>query len=301
MFYRRVTWADGAHDYLEKYLRDAHKQLSTTRQRTFTHGDGELQGLAWGAKQSGLCVHIASYVPHQPASLVPSPSKAESRDTSQKPPPPEYSFLEGDIFFVLSGNHLVLCPSGANESVALLYINYVLREVGEDKLITRFSVESVADIDKIKLLQSEGVKKIALNASLYEATMSYMERTTTKTTLLGGIAKDIAALFAEDKNYKLREIGELENLSVKLEISFDARKRGGEVGRERLEAAASRLLDEETGGFTIVTGNDNRLTADEICVNKKVSLPVHGNSVSRDEAWSSLAEYLKDLKASGTL
>lgn len=302
MFYRRVAWANGAHGNLERHLRDAHNLLGTTQQRTFAHGDGELQGLACDAGQFGLCVHIASYVPHQPTSLVPFPSKAKSRDTSQEPPPPEHNYLEGDIFFVLSGNHLVLCPSGARESVAMSYIDHVLRKVGEDKLITRFSIEPVANIDKVKLLKSEGVKKIALNASLYEATMDYTERTTTKMTLLNGIAEEFVALFAEDKNRKLREIDELENLSVKVEISFDARKRGGEVGRERLEAAASRLLDDdEAEGFTIVTGDDKRLTADEVRINQKVSLPAHGNSVSRHEAWSSLAGYLEDLKVSGTL
>jgi hypothetical protein len=232
--------------------------------------------------------------------LVPFPSKAKSRDTSQESPPHDHNFLESDIFFVLSGNHLVLCPSGARESVALSYINYILRKVGEDKLTTRFSIESVANIDKVKLLQSEGVKKIALNASLYEATMDYTERTTTKMTLLNGIAEEFVALFAEDKNHKLREIGELENLSVKVEISFDARKRGGEIGRERLEATASKLLGEdESEGFTIVTSDGKKLTANEVRINQKVSLPTHGSSVSRHEAWSSLAGYLEDLKALG--
>jgi len=302
MFYRRVAWSTGARGNLERHLRDAHNELRTTQQRTFAYGNGELQGLAWEPKQFGLCVHIASYVPRQPTSLVPLPSKARSRDTSQELPPPDHNFLEGDIFFVLSGNHLVLCPSGARESVAISYIDHILRKVGRGDLANRISVEPIANIDKIKLLKSEGVKKIALNASLYEATMDYTERTTTKMTLLNGLAEEFVALFAEDKNRKLREIDELENLSIRVEISFDARKRGGEIGRERLEAAASRLLDDdEAEGFSIITNEDKKLTADQIRINQKVSLPAHGNSVSRHEAWSSLAGYLEDLKVTGTL
>jgi hypothetical protein len=302
LFYRRVAWINGASDSLEKHLSKAHDTLVSTHDRTFTHGDGEIQGLIVEKRNKGLFVHLASYTPHQPTSLVPFPSRAKSEDTSPEPPPDKHNYLEGDIFFLVSGNHLVLCPSGARESVALSYINHTLRKTGMEKLILRFSIESVAKIDKVKLLQQEGVKKVSLNASLYEATMEYTERKTTKMTLLHGVAEEILALFAKDKNKELQEIGEMENLSVKLEISFDSRKKGGTLGQERLEKTARMLIaDDEDQGFSIVTGNGKRLTADEIRISDKVMLAPHGTSVFRSSARDALEQYLSDLKESGML
>lgn len=302
LFYRRVAWINGASGSLEKHLSKVHDSLVTTHDRTFPHGDGEIQGLTVEKRKNGLFFHLASYTPHQPTSLVPFPSKAKSKDTSPEPPPDKHNYLEGDIFFLVNGNHLVLCPSGARESVALSYINHALRKAGMEKLITRFSIEPVAKIDKVKLLQQEGVKKVALNASLYEATMEYMERKTTKMNLLHGVAEEVLALFAEDNNKDLQEIGEMENLSVKLEISFDSRKKGGTLGRERLEKTAGMLIaDDEDQGFSIITGSGKRLTADEIRISDKVMLAPHGNSVFRSSARDALEQYLSDLKESGML
>lgn len=302
LFYRRVAWPKGAKDSMQKHLNKAHDSLLTTHARTFVHGDGEIQGLTVEQRKNGLFFHLASYTPHQPTSLVPFPSKAKSKDTSPKPPPDQHNYLEGDIFFIVRGNHIVLCPSGARENVALSYISHVLRKTGKEKHLARFSIEPVAKIDKVKLLKKEGVKKVALNASLYEASVEYTERKTTKMNLLNGVAEEVLALFAKDKNEELQVIGDMENLSVKLEISFDSRKKGGTVGRERLEKTANMLIaDDEDQGFSIVTGNGKRLTADEIHISDKVMLPPHGNSVFRSGAREALEQYLVDLKETGML
>lgn len=302
IFYRRVAWLKGANDSMQNHLAKAHSKLVTTHDRTFTLGDSEIQGLTVETRKNGLFFHLASYTPHQPTSLVPFPSKAKSKNTSPEPPPDKHNYMEGDIFFLVSANNIVLCPSGARESVALSYINHVLRKAGMEKHIARFSIEPVANIDKVKLLQKEGVKKVALNASLYEASVEYTERKTTKMNLLNGVAEEILALFSEDKNQDLQSIGDMENLTVKLEISFDSRKKGGSVGRERLERTAGMLIsDDEDQGFSIITGSGKRLTADEIRISDKVKLSSHGNSVFRSSARDALEQYLLDLENAGML
>lgn len=302
LFYRRVDWVNGKGDSLEKYLSKAHNSLNTTSDRTFQHSDGEIQGLAIQHGDSGILVHLAFYTPKQHSSLVPVPSKAKSKNTSSIAPPEKHNYLDGDIFFLVKGNHIVLCPSGARESVALSYINQVLRKQAPENVVTRYSIEPVAKIDKVKLLQQEGVKKIALNSSLYEATMAYTERTTTKMSLLNSVAEEFLGLFKKDSDKELQNLGEMENLSVKLEISFDSRKKDGELGRQRLQETANMLIsDEEDQGFTIITGGDNRLTADEIRISDKVSLTPHGNSVSRQSAFEALKIYMQDLYEAGVL
>lgn len=301
LFYRRVAWTNGLTASLEKYITEAHEKLTTTHDRTFSHGDGEIQGLIVERRKSGLFFHLAFYTPHQPTSLVPFPSHARSKDTSQQSPPDKHNYLEGDIFFILDQNHIVLCPSGARESIALSYINHVLRKTGNEKLLLHFSIEPVAEFDKVKLLQQEGVKSLSLNASLYEATVEYVGRKTTRMNLLHGVTEELLSLFAKDDNSALQEIGEMENLSVKLEISFDSRKKGGALGRERLERTAGMLIADDEDGFSIITGNGKRLTANEIRISDKVMLTSHGNSVFRVSACDALEKYLEDLKDSGML
>ena len=301
MLYRRASWVDGSGDIQQK-LKTAHGKLTTTKSRTFSHGDGEMQCLAFSEGDGRSLFHVAYYVPEQPTSLVPFPSQDKSKDASQQAPPDSHNFMEGDIFFLVRGNHLVLCPSGASEGVAVSYINHVLRKTGNQDIINKFSIEPIADVDQVQLLHREGVKKVQLESSLYEATEEYSERTTTKKTLLNSVARELLELFGKDKDPALRDIQEAENLTVKLEISFDSRRKGGEVGRKRIEKTAEKLIaDDEGQGFKIVTGSGKTVSATQIRVSEKTLLLAHGKSVMRNAVWSKLSEYLQTLKQSGIL
>jgi hypothetical protein len=93
---------------------------------------------------------------------------------------------------------------------------------------------------------------------------------------------------------------------VKLEISFDQRRKGGELGRERLQAAAKSFLGAPTegdddAGFTIVTGSGKRLTAAEIRVSDSRDFNPYGNSIFRIDAFEALLSYYEELEASGVL
>src|SRR5574340_1275372 len=122
LFYRRAIWDDdeadnGKHD-LEKYLKAAHQAFTTTEERTFSYSDGEIQGLRVEPKEGvGLFLHVASYTPNQPTSLVSVPSSVKAKDTNPVPPPERHNYMEGDIFFLVNSNNVVLCLRGAREAV----------------------------------------------------------------------------------------------------------------------------------------------------------------------------------------
>lgn len=56
LFYRRVSWTQG--DNLQRQLSKAHESLATTEDRTFAHGDGEIQGMVVDDGTTGLFIHI---------------------------------------------------------------------------------------------------------------------------------------------------------------------------------------------------------------------------------------------------
>lgn len=300
LFYRRVVWFEGAKRNLQSFVDSAHKKLSTTQSRTFLHNDVEIQGLSIQKAKHGSFIHVAAYVPDQTTSLVPRPSKAKSKQTDTEDPPDNFNFMEGDVFIYVVKNNLIICPSGARESVAFSYLRKLLHHGGHSDIAGDFEVEAVANIDKVKLLKQEGVKKIKLDSTLFEASVDYMERKTTKMTMLNSVAKDFMEIFAKDKNTDLRSIEDLENLSVKVEISFDSRKKGGEIGRERIEKAAGKFINEEEG-FSIVTGDGKTLTPEEVRISQKIKLAGHGNSVFRSDVLISAEGYYQDLKEAGVL
>jgi hypothetical protein len=303
LFYRRVIWDGKATSDLQKLFAKAHSILKTTEQRTFQYNDIEIQGLKikHNHDKGSLC-HIASYFRGQPTSLVPDPSDKEETNTLVRNPPSKHNFMEGDIFFLLNGNHIVLCPSGVRESIAIAYIANVLQNAFQEGAVPSYSIQPVADINKIKLLQQEGVKNIILSSSLYEASSDYVERKTVRETLLSSVAKEFIALFSKDNDIDLKDIDKKENLSVRLVISYDSRKKGGDIGKRRINSVANKLINEgDTDGFLIETGTGKTVTSDEVRLSEKVQINVHGNSISRVDAWEKLDQYLYDLKSSGLL
>lgn len=303
LFYRRVIWRDKTTKKLEDILIKAHEILTTTKQRTFPYHDAEIQGMKIKHDQDNCFrCHVATYIPGQPTSLVPSPSTEKENNTRTQEPPSNEDFMEGDVFFLLAGDHIVICPSGVRESIAIAYISNVIQNAFPEGSIAFYSIEAIADINKVNLIRQEGVKKIILNSSLYEASYDYMERKTVKQTLLSTAAMEILALFSKDKDKNLMDIDKKENLSVRLEISYDSRKKGGNIGKKRIDRVANKIIhDDDTAGTSIITGTGKRVTPDEVRISEKVQIKVRGNSISRADAWAKLDQYLYDLTSSGLL
>lgn len=301
LYYRRASWINQNPPSLQDVLDEAHAHLSTTSERTFSYQEGKTVGLAWKQKRNSHALgHLAYFVPDQPTSLVPIPSGHASDDTDEHPPPPGTNFLEGDIFYLVRDDQVLLCPSETREAALSAYFESLVdRRLGRS-LAAAMSLEPVAQYDKVRLLEQEGVKKLRLKASLYEASVDHLERTTVRKTLLGTFTDTLRDLFRGDE--ELQDIEAKENLMVRLEISFDSRKRGGRLGKRRIEEIADKVVrDGEKEGFSIVTGTGKILTPEEIRLSKQAYIRAHGRSVDRDDAWRKLEEYYRDLARAGAL
>ena len=296
LFYRRVTWINGVNNNLEQLMTQAHTMLLTTEKRTFEYNEGQIQGLSIESRPTGFFCHVGYCIPSQPASLIPIPSQNKMQDTSVQEPPPKHDFLQGDIFFVIKDNHIILCPSNLNEHAAIDYIKQVLEKTGKEYLLREFSIDSVIHANKLKILNDEGVKKVSLNTAIYTATHDYVARKSVKESMISGVRHVLEEFLCESD--ESQEVKNKENLSVKLEISFDSRKKG-EICKKKLEALAEKSINEE--GFTIITRKDKKMTYDEIRISTKAILAVEGSSVSKEAAWNDMEAYFKKLKSTGML
>ena len=299
MFYKRICWINVAYD-MENLMKEAHTALTTTAQRAFEYNDGHIQGSSFETRSNGFLCHVAFFVHTQQASLIPIPSDDKTTETFLLAPPDNKNYLQGDVFFLIKNNHIIVCTSGLAEHAVVVYMRGMLEAVGRSSLAMEFSVESIMNEKKLDVLK-EGVKSLSLNTAIYTASVDHharrvQENSTIADKLVSSI-KDVLAEFVITSD-ESKDIKDKENLSVKVELSFDGRKKG-EISKGKLQALASDSLDEE--GFTIVTKNDKKITFNEIRLHEKIPLAVSGTSVSKEAAWNSMGAYFNKLKSTGML
>jgi hypothetical protein len=317
LFYRRASWTDQNKETLEKLLKISHDKFKSTFDRKFEGLYGnEIKCARYVIKKNvGLFFQIASSIPGRATSAIDKPSSATiNSDITEINAPEGKDFLDGDVFLLVQGNNVILIQSGARENVALYYLAQMLKKNSYEKEAMSLSFEKIAKEDKVKMIHDQGVKSVELNSSLFEASLRHFEqkkdqekKETKIFDVMGNIAKTLKQVFSEDP--KLKEINELENVNIKLSISFDGKEAMkkehknqvgfGMLGRSRLEKTSKKILEEyleeNVDGFTIITQNNNRITSNEIVISDIYRIKTFGNSLVANDAFEKLENYLKQL------
>lgn len=311
-YYRRAKWEGQGKTTLQSIMENAHVELDTVGKRTFEVASGaEIRGANF-KNDDGFYIQVASYVPGEATSIIDKDKSAQVSDVSAQNAPSGKDYLDGDIFIYINGNHVILCPSGAREKIAEKYFWHVLRAFDNKDIARSFELDKVAKASKLKMIRDEGVKEVELDASLYEASLLHLDRTKPKVSgLKKAVADQVLAIFGKDKT--LKEIKEKENLNLKISLKFDGREaqrhskepKFGEAGKKRLKRTAEQVISEfeksHDDGFLIITGENNRITSEEIRVSDSVRVKTLGKSLSRESAWLNLKEYYKRLNSDGVL
>jgi len=321
LFYRRATWTTQGKETLENILKVSHDKYNTTSDRTFDGPYGtEIQCARYVYKgKIGLFFQIASYVPGQPTTAIQESSSTSIKsDISEVIAPVGNNFLDGDVFLLVKDNNVILLQSGSRENVALNYMTKMLEKNSYTNASMSLEFQSIAKEDKVKMIKTQGVKSIELNTSLYEASLMHLEkqeenvkRETKIFNLPGAVAETLKQVFAKDKT--LSEINEKENVNIKLSISFDGKEAMkhrkdagfGKIGKSRLEKTSEMIikeyLAEDVDGFTIITGDNNKITSDEIVISDNYRIKTLGKSLYPPDAFDKLEEYYFQLKDRGIL
>ena len=172
----------------------------------------------------------------------------------------------------------------------------------EQKLSASFrerQVSKIANIDKVRVLNKQGVKSINLNSTLYSASTDRLERTTVNKSLMGGVAEKVLAIFGRDLDEQ--ELEQAENISVNLKLSFDSRKAGADGSKEKLGAIASLMVNDDDEGFYIETMDGGKVSHSDIVLHKKTMMQKFGKTVYCQDAWTELENYYLELKEGGLL
>jgi hypothetical protein len=300
--YRRAEYfVDAQNHSVEGHLRKSLSILKTIEQRRVVMGNSFTMEArhAKPRTRGGVLLHIAGYTPGEEASIVPSKPAAPEADVSTAPPPRNSDYMDGDIMLFARHNDVIVCVNGMHEARVRDYLRGLFEAAGLGDDAANFGLSRVADASKVQLIAQHGVKQVKLNASLYEASLDHIERTSVKQKLLGTVWDEFLAIFADD--VKMKEISERENLTAEVVIKFDRRREGGEIGQERLAALATAVVEDDDEGFAIETLEGETIRSNQITLRKAVAIEAHGKSVYYSEAFDELLAYYDELTASGVL
>ena len=302
LVYRRAEWfgTSSSGQSFEFYLRAALERLPNIEDTRVERDDGltaEVRHYHLG-RSSGTHVHIAGYTPRDRASIVPLAEGVRQADLSTVRAPSGSEFWDGDLMLRANADHVVICPSNLRERFAIHFIRNLFQRAGFEDAAKDFDLIRIANIDKARMIAESGVSKIALDVGLYDATAEQLERHQIDRMIGGPVLDWLMQMAGEDPTSE--EIRSAENLQAKLVISFDRRRKGGTLERERMERVAERLVRDEEEGVSIVTPQGT-IGLNQISMTKPVSFESFGKTISHTDAWSAIDRYFAELSSIGAL
>ncbi len=288
--YRRAEWLapPPRGGTLEACLKAAHSSLKTVADRTIIRDSGQCIRSArkYAPRDGGIFVHIIADTPGERASVVPKIKREEEVDVDVAPAPDNAEFMDGDAFLFVEGNNVCMCSTGIRDGAIRLFLYEFFQKAGIGENANKFDLLKAANIDKLKLMKSEGVKQVELRASVFEATALYENRKATASGMLRTLANQIRKIVEAE----VEDIDD--SLRVEIIIKTDERrKKHLKLGEKRIETLATDVVNnyDEDDEFVIVTNSGQKISAGEIAVKEVIPIDSFGKSVKCQKAWDALA------------
>lgn len=299
--YRRAEWlAEVKGLTLEKCLREALTNQKTIDERTIVAGNQQTRCAKHKPiSAGGLYLHLTTETPGEAASVVPkvSPS-ADALDLKNMKPPTDGEWLDGDAFLYIRDDHVCMCSTAIRDSAVQNYLFELFKKAKLRKDSIRFQLMKAADITKLKMLHSQGVKELEIRGTLYQVTANYEKRKAHVSGGLGAIGK-----FLKNHLKKPHDVTP-DGLRVMLALKVD--KRFGKhftLGEKTIETLAADVVKNNTADedYVILTKTGQKISPKEIFMRSKVAIDSDGKTVNRDKAWRELSRFYEQLLAAGAL
>ena len=296
LHYRSALWFRDA-GTLESQIRSAIQKLPTAQDRTIEAGeDHYIRCLSTRKRQAGgIFLHITADTPGEAASTVPKALNTAEVNVGSAPPPADAEFMDGDAFAFIRDDHVCFCSGSGlmREGSLQRFLVRLFEKADLGDAATSFTLEQVADAEKIALIEAQGVKRIDLNASVYAAATHYARRQGPMASLRQAARSIWASLQDDDDDHE-------DNLLLRVSIHADGRIHSNEeLGFDRLEEIARQVIEGQQEGdkYTIITRDDQRIGPEKVMLQKSETLPAAGKSISREPTWTALLVFFNELAA----
>ncbi len=301
--YRRAEWLDDRPKgtTLESCLRSAHIALKTVEDRTVIRDSGQCIRSAkkHAPRDGGIFVHLIADTPGERASVIPKmKTGVEEVEVGTAGPPDDSEFMDGDAFLYVRDDHVCMCGTGIRDGAIRLFLYEFFTKAKLGKHSRKFDLLKTPKLDKLRMLNAQGVKEIELRASLYQATAQYERRKSNTSGVLRKIATHIRSVVGGEKE------DFDDSLRVGVVIKTDERSRKHlKLGEKRIEDMATDVVKnfEMDDDFTITTNTGQKIRANEIFINEVALIDAFGKSVKCQKAWDALLDFYGSLKKTGAL
>jgi hypothetical protein len=298
--YRRAHWLnDNPAVTLEKYIRNANQKLPTLKERWVLLGDQTVRlAKLKNAPAGGLLLHLTTETEGEFASVVPKPAPTSTEiDLTTQAPPLNAEWLDGDAFVYVLNNHVCICTTAVTDSAIKNFIWEYFKKAKLSEEAQKFDLLKVADISKIKMLRTQGVKEVEIRASMYKASATYQKRKTQVISALGSASKHIKAILGNPDEVNP------DALRVVLTLKTDKRANGLAIGEKQIENIAADVVKnaEPDDDYVIVTKSGLKITPRELFVRSTVQIEREGKTVRCVDAWSELVKFFGEMKSDGVL
>ena len=180
-------------------------------------------------------------------------------------------------------------PSGLPHPTIIRYLSSLLD--------TSLLVTPLTDSDTATALHEQGVKQIRLNLGQYAETSREFERRRPR-TIVQRLTSDMWEALITNEATR-REIADAANVSARLMISIDGRRRG--LTHETLRPLVTDVIAEDHEDIEIETGTGQRIRLGKLVLKKPVLVVADGKTVHYNDAWESMREFLGELRTRGAL
>ena len=306
--YRRAVWLKMPPDgqSLEFFVREVHEKLSKVNNRIVQRYSQKIKSAKPRLlNDGGILLHLTADTSGEAASVVKAHhDEAEDVETGTAPAPSQTEYMDADAFALIVRDDVFICTSGFREKALTFIIAELMEKAGISEFSNQFDLMPSANVDKVKLIENEGVAAIDMRATMYAASESYIEHKKSYSNAMTGFSNIVTAL-AGDQDDEVSVDGSAEDdveISVILKGSGRFRK-GISVGHRSIEEIAQNLIEnaEQDDEFQIITRSGRRISQSEVYIRTKVTMEKSGKSVAKESAWKELIKVYKDLKHNGAL
>jgi len=201
-------------------------------------------------------------------------------------------------FVFVCNDHVALCTTGIRDGAVAHFLYELFKKAKLRQDSTRFYLEKIADVTKLKMLHAQGVKEIELDAALFKATAEFTQRKSDAFGSLGAVGKFFKSLI--DKPYDVTPDGLMVSVGLRIDRRFQNKI---SVGYKTIEDIAANAVKnyKAKDAYTIITKSGQRISPTEIFMKTTVQIDSDGKTVDRDKAWRELASFYDALKRSGVV
>lgn len=269
-------------------LRSIHQQFQQRAERRARHKEKVIECRSFRDYDNILTMYLVGFVPDDSVGIVPH----NQDDLDLLDPPQGADFLDGELMALISDEVVIVLRLGLFETALNSYIEHLGPRAGLNAQDASFIFMNRTDVDKLRLIEEDGVAEIRFDGAANQHAVDRVAEGRMGgqvARILSGAWREIKAIAHIDDD----EAVDAEDLKVEVFLKFD--KRSGTEVDQRLITEVAESVAAEDGGFRIRTKSGKTITAEDVLLNKVVSLRAFGKSVAFEEVRTAMLEYHEEL------